>query len=60
MIYLTVLLPLIDIADVSFFVREGTPLDLEAMKRGTSVYFADRRIDVLPKPLTEGIYRFFY
>lgn len=44
-----------DIADVSFFVHEGTPLDEEAQKRGTSVYFADRRIDMLPKPLTEDI-----
>lgn len=45
----------LDIADVTNFVHPGTPLDDEASKRGTSVYLVDRRIDMLPKPLTEGI-----
>lgn len=36
------------------FVHSGTPLDDEASQRGTSVYLVERRIDMLPKPLTEG------
>lgn len=44
----------LDIADVTNFVHPGTPLDDEAAKRGTSVYLVERRIDMLPKPLTEG------
>lgn len=43
-----------DIADVTNFVHSGTPLDDEATQRGTSVYLVERRIDMLPKPLTEG------
>lgn len=43
-----------DIADVTNFVHPGTPLDDEAAQRGTSVYLVERRIDMLPKPLTEG------
>ncbi|RVW55126.1 Exosome complex exonuclease RRP44-like A [Vitis vinifera] len=42
-----------DIADVTNFVHPGTPLDDEAAQRGTSVYLVERRIDMLPKPLTE-------
>ena len=45
----------VHIADVSHFVREGTPLDDEAQRRSTTVYLEDRRIDMLPKPLTEDI-----
>lgn len=45
---------ILDIADVTNFVHPGTPLDDEASKRGTSVYLVERRIDMLPKPLTEG------
>ena len=45
----------VHIADVTWFVREGTPIDVEAMNRSTSVYLADRRIDMFPKPLTEDI-----
>ncbi|KAG2277881.1 hypothetical protein Bca52824_060436 [Brassica carinata] len=45
----------VHIADVTNFVHPGTPLDDEASKRGTSVYLVDRRIDMLPKPLTEDI-----
>ncbi|EDR25648.1 exosome complex exonuclease RRP44, putative [Entamoeba dispar SAW760] len=45
----------VHIADVSCFVKPHTALDEEAAKRGTTVYLADRRIDMLPKPLTEVI-----
>ncbi|KAL3525159.1 hypothetical protein ACH5RR_013531 [Cinchona calisaya] len=45
----------VHIADVTDFVHSGTPLDDEAAKRGTSVYLVERRIDMLPKPLTEDI-----
>ena len=45
----------VHIADVSCFVKPFTALDEEAAKRGTTVYLADRRIDMLPKPLTEVI-----
>ncbi|CAL5332756.1 unnamed protein product [Camellia sinensis] len=42
-----------DIADVTNFVHPRTPLDDEATQRGTSVYLVERRIVMLPKPLTE-------
>ncbi|KAI9165948.1 hypothetical protein LWI28_023382 [Acer negundo] len=45
----------VHIADVTNFVHPGSPLDDEASKRGTSVYLVERRIDMLPKPLTEDI-----
>ncbi|KAB2623627.1 exosome complex exonuclease RRP44-like [Pyrus ussuriensis x Pyrus communis] len=45
----------VHIADVTNFVHSGTPLDDEASQRGTSVYLVERRIDMLPKPLTEDI-----
>lgn len=45
----------VHIADVTNFVHAGTPLDEEASQRGTSVYLVERRIDMLPKPLTEDI-----
>ncbi|XP_004287714.1 PREDICTED: exosome complex exonuclease RRP44 [Fragaria vesca subsp. vesca] len=45
----------VHIADVTNFVLPGNPLDDEASQRGTSVYLVDRRIDMLPKPLTEDI-----
>ncbi|MEE4349199.1 MAG: VacB/RNase II family 3'-5' exoribonuclease [Pacificimonas sp.] len=44
----------IAIADVSFYVRGGTPLDDEARKRGNSVYFPDRVVPMLPEVLSAG------
>ncbi|KAL0230253.1 hypothetical protein PCE1_003814 [Barthelona sp. PCE] len=45
----------VHIADVSHFVRPNCAMDMEARKRATSVYLVDRRIDMLPKMLTEDL-----
>lgn len=45
----------VHIADVTHFVRPGSPLDIEAAERSTTVYLCDRRIDMLPDVLSSNL-----
>lgn len=45
----------VHIADVSYFVRPQTAIDMEAANRGTTVYLSDRRIDMIPELLSSNL-----
>ena len=45
----------VHIADVGHFIKAGTPIDIEAAARGTTVYLVNKRIDMVPKRLGEDL-----
>jgi len=45
----------VHIADVTHFIKPGTNIDAEALKRGTSVYLSDKRIDMIPDLLSSDL-----